>query len=59
MVPLVELGKLAGVETPIMRSVVELCGLLLGQNYFETGQTLAKMGLEGKSIREIGALMQE
>lgn len=58
MVPLVELGKLAGVETPIMRSVVELCGLLLGQNYFETGQTLAKMGLEGKSIREIGALMQ-
>lgn len=59
MVPLVELGALAGVATPIMRSVIELCGLLLDEDYFKTGQTLAKMGLEGKSPREIADMIQD
>lgn len=53
MVPLVELGRLAGIETPVMNAVVELCGLLNKKDYFETGQTLAKMGLEGKTVEEI------
>lgn len=57
MVPLIELGSLAKVETPIMRAVVELCGLVVGENYFKTGMTLSKMGLEGKNISEIKKLV--
>lgn len=58
MVPLVELGRLAGVKTPVMNATVELCGLLNGEDYFKTGQTLEKMGLEGKTVEEIKKIAQ-
>ena len=58
MLPLIELGTLGGVETPVMRSVVQLCGLILGENYFASGMTLAKMGLQGKTISEIEEFIQ-
>lgn len=50
MVPLIELGNLAGVPTPIMDAVAALCSAVMGENYLETGQTLSRMGLEGKSV---------
>lgn len=56
MVPLVELAWPAGVATPVMNAVVELCGLLNGTDYFTEGRTLAKMGLEGMTVDEIVAL---
>ena len=58
MLPIIELGKLAGVTTPVMRAVVELCGLLTGEDYFQTGMTLSKMGFEGKSVSEIQRILR-
>lgn len=50
LVPLIELSNLAGVPTPIMDAVAVLCGAVMGENYLETGQTLSRMGMEGKSV---------
>ncbi len=58
LLPLVELARLAGVRTPVLRAVLELCGPLLGENSLETGVTLKKMGLEGKSVSEIRDLLE-
>lgn len=53
MVPAAALGDAAGVETPIMDAVNRLCGLLVGEDYTVSGQTLSNMGLSGMSADEI------
>jgi opine dehydrogenase len=58
LLPLFELGRLAGVQTPVMRSVLELCGLFLNEHSLRSGGTLKKMGLEGKNVSEIRDLLQ-
>ncbi len=56
-VPLIELGRLAGVDTPSLHAAVQLCGAVMGKNYFKTGMSLAKMGLEGKTVPEIKEIL--
>lgn len=58
LLPLVELAKLTGVRTPVMQAVLELCSFLMEKNPLETGVTLRKMGLEGKSVSEILHLVE-
>lgn len=53
ILPLMELGNLAGVETPLMNSVFEIAQSLLEQDFRSSGRTLKNLGLEGKSKKEI------
>lgn len=53
MVPIMELGKLAGIETPVMEGVIVLAGALLGRNFRAEGRSLKTLGLEGKTVEEI------
>lgn len=53
LVPIVELGKLAGVPTPAMESVIELAGMILATDFKRNGRTLKCLGLEGKTVDEI------
>lgn len=46
-------GDVAGVQTPLMKSVVSLAGALKNEDYWKTGRTLDKVGLAGMSIKEI------
>lgn len=56
LVPLAALGRLAGVETPAMESVIELAGCLLGRDFRAEGRNLKNLGLEGLSAQEIQQL---
>lgn len=53
LIPLIELGKAAGVETPLMSSVVNICQTLLNIDFITTGRTLLNMGLLGKDKKQI------
>lgn len=53
LVPIMELGKLAGIETPVMEGVIVLAGALLGRNFRAEGRSLKTLGLEGKTVEEI------
>lgn len=46
-------GKVAGVATPLMDSVVYLASALKSEDYWKTGRSLEKIGLDGMNIEEI------
>mgnify|MGYP002282099318 CR=1 FL=1 len=48
-----ELGRLAGVPTPITDAHVTLSEAMMGRNYHAEGVNLEKMGLEGKTIEQV------
>lgn len=53
VLPMMELGEVAGVPVPLMRSMVEICGSLLDIDFRKKGRTLEHLGLAGKSKEEI------
>ena len=53
ILPMMELGKVAGVPVPLMKSMVEICGNLLDIDFREKGRTLEHLGLAGKTKNEI------
>lgn len=44
LVPVSELAALAGVEVPVIRSVIALASVLAGQDFSRTGRTLESLG---------------
>lgn len=59
LVPLSSLGQMLGVSTRAMSSVINIAGLINETNYWESGRTVEKLGLAGKSVREIRRLVLE
>ncbi len=57
LVPIASLGDLAGVSTPYMKLVILLASKLLGVDFWETGRTVERLGLESLSIDEIRYLV--
>jgi opine dehydrogenase len=55
LVPLAELGRLAGVPTPTAEALTTLASAALGRDFRREGRTLARMGLEGRSLDAIRA----
>lgn len=53
VLPIMELGKAAGVETPLLSSMVSIVESLLGQDLHTNGRTLKNLGLEGKTKEQI------
>ena len=53
IVPMSELGDVAGVETPIMDSIIEMCSALLKIDFKEEGRTLKSLGFENMTVDEI------
>ncbi len=45
LVPMAELGRWAGVETPVIDSLVTIAGSVNGTDYRETGWTLSDLGI--------------
>ena len=48
-----ELGRLAGVPTPITDAHVTLSEAMMGRDYHAEGVNLEKMGLDGKTIEQV------
>lgn len=53
VLPIMELGRAAGVETPLMESMIHICEALLGQDLHTNGRNLKNLGLAGKNKQEI------
>ena len=53
VLPIMELGKTAGVATPLLESMVHICEALLNMDLHSNGRSLKNLGLEGKSKQEI------
>lgn len=53
VLPLMELGKAAGVEVPLLTSMVHVIEALLDMDFHVNGRSLKNLGLEGMSKNEI------
>ncbi len=53
LVPMINLGESVGIRMPVMRSLVELGGALVGRDFWAEGRTLEKMGLAGLGFEDI------
>ncbi|MHB0912235.1 MAG: NAD/NADP octopine/nopaline dehydrogenase family protein [Armatimonadota bacterium] len=53
LVPIASLGRLVEVPTPTIDSIILLGSILHGADFWETGRTVEKLGLAGKSLKEI------
>lgn len=53
VLPIMELGRAAGVETPLLQSMIHICEALLDQDLHTNGRNLRNLGLFGKSKQEI------
>lgn len=59
LVPLASLGRIAGVPTPIMDSVIVAASRLLGVDFRESGRNERNLGLDGLSKEEILAAIDQ
>jgi opine dehydrogenase len=59
LVPLEDLGKLAGIDMPTCSSLINLSNTLLGRDFRQTGQTLKSIGLGDMSVRDLKKLVEE
>ena len=53
VLPIMELGKAAGVETPLLESMIHICEALLNMDLHSNGRNLNNLGLAGKNKQEI------
>jgi opine dehydrogenase len=53
ILPMSELGKLAGINVDIMTSIITICGSLLNLDFRKSGRTLASIGIDHLSAAEI------
>lgn len=53
IVPIMQLGNIAGVPVPLMESIVKVSSSLLGIDFYREGRTLEKLGLEGLSKEQV------
>ena len=56
LVPIVELGHKAGVAVPVLEAVVTMANAAIGARFWETGRTLARLGLADLTVAEITSL---
>lgn len=53
LVPMSELGKKLGVKTPIIDALINIGCIICRSNYWETGRTFKKLGLEAMDRNEL------
>lgn len=53
VLPIMQLGKVAGIETPLLESMVNICEALLNMDLHTNGRSLENLGLEGMNKEKI------
>lgn len=56
LVPLASIGKMLGVNVPTIEMVIDLANAMHGTDYRKEGRTVASMGIQGMSVKEIRQL---
>jgi opine dehydrogenase len=52
------LGDAVGVDTPVMDSLVEIGGVIMGKNCWREGRNLKKMGIDGLDLKQIKVFLE-
>ena len=58
LVPTASIGHMLGVQTPVLDLIIDLESLMLGKDFRAEGRTVEKLGLAGKTVSEIHAMVQ-
>ncbi|MEW6400987.1 MAG: NAD/NADP octopine/nopaline dehydrogenase family protein [Chloroflexota bacterium] len=58
LVPIVALGRLAGVEMPVSFGLVNICCALYGNNFWQEGRNAKRLGIEGMDIAQVKELVR-
>jgi opine dehydrogenase len=56
LVPIASVGKMFGVPTPTLDSLIHLASVLNQQDYMTEGRTVERLGIAGMSLRELRLL---
>lgn len=56
LVPLASIGEMLGVDTPTIKSIINLASIIRGVDFWAEGRTVEKLGIKGMSIKEIRLL---
>lgn len=59
LVPMAEIGRLAGVKTPVIDSLITLASAISRADYRRQGLTLEKMGLTGLRAEDLAMVLRE
>jgi opine dehydrogenase len=59
LIPMVALGKVAGVPMPAMQTLIDYTCLMTGDDYAENARTLERMGLAGKDAAAIRKVVEQ
>jgi opine dehydrogenase len=59
LIPMAELGKVAGVDTPAIQALIDMSRAMTGEDYRAHARTLARMGLDGKDVPEIKTCIEK
>jgi opine dehydrogenase len=51
IIPMFNLGEIAGVDMPLFKSVISICSTLLNKDFYLEGRTLDKFGI--KSVEDL------
>lgn len=53
LVPIADMGRHLGIDTPTIDSMIHLASVMHNRNYFKLGRNVEDMGLDGMSLEEI------
>jgi len=53
LVPTASLGRMLGVPTPTIEAIIHMANQVQECDYWQTGRTVEKLGLAGRTVREI------
>jgi opine dehydrogenase len=53
IVPMVSMARRLGVKTPTLSALVDIASAMHGRDFFAEGRTVEKIGLAGKSVKDI------
>jgi len=56
LVPLASIGEMLKIDTPTIKSIIQLASIMRGKDFWKKGRTVEKLGIKGMSIREIRVL---
>ena len=59
LVPISSLAKNMGIETPAIDTIIRLANMMTGENFWETGRTVEKLGLAGLDPSQIIEFAQQ
>jgi len=59
LVPLAELGRLAGVSTPVLDAIIVIASTITGRDFRSEGRNLGRMGLEGLRVDQVLEMLED